>query len=198
MNNLDDYKVYVCKDNRVRAYNKETKAIVSYPKLLMENILGRPLKPNEDVHHKDGNPLNNNPWNLTVIDHAEHGREHAKIKGNKIKPKKETNFEHHGRKKLYSDEERVCPICSKTFIWTGYQQRRFYQNPVQRDVFCSRECLAVSKQKVNITIDEIIEVLKKNNGNFTTSAKEIGMTDNGLRKRLKAKGYSVSSEDYKF
>ncbi|HUU57254.1 MAG TPA: HNH endonuclease [bacterium] len=33
----------------------------------MERVLGRPLQPNEVVHHEDGNPTNNDPSNLRLF-----------------------------------------------------------------------------------------------------------------------------------
>lgn len=43
---------------------------------VMEQVLGRKLKPNEVVHHKDGNKKNNSPDNLEVLEWSEHSREH--------------------------------------------------------------------------------------------------------------------------
>ena len=37
--------------------------------------LGRPLKANEIVHHKDGNPQNNSPGNLKVMTKAQHNQQ---------------------------------------------------------------------------------------------------------------------------
>ena len=45
--------------------------------LLMEQLLGRPLKPSEVVHHIDGNKRNNSPENLQLLERAEHSRLHA-------------------------------------------------------------------------------------------------------------------------
>lgn len=39
-------------------------------------MLGRPLRRDEDVHHKDGNRLNNDPANLEVLSHGQHARHH--------------------------------------------------------------------------------------------------------------------------
>ena len=47
-------------------------------RLIMEEFLGRKLKPREVVHHKDGNKLNNNLDNLEVMDTAEHSKLHNK------------------------------------------------------------------------------------------------------------------------
>jgi len=42
----------------------------------MEDALGRPLRSDEDVHHKDGDRANNAPDNLEVLPHGEHARLH--------------------------------------------------------------------------------------------------------------------------
>jgi hypothetical protein len=41
-----------------------------------EAMLGRPLRPGEIVHHKDGDRLNNAPENLEVITQGAHIRHH--------------------------------------------------------------------------------------------------------------------------
>ena len=45
-------------------------------RVVAEQMLGRPLKPSEIVHHIDGNKHNNDPSNLQVMTQAEHIREH--------------------------------------------------------------------------------------------------------------------------
>ena len=51
---IDNMYMYVNqKDHRVRAYYKDSNGKLhtkSYPRILMEKKLGRPLKPYEDVH----------------------------------------------------------------------------------------------------------------------------------------------------
>ena len=42
---------------------------------------GRPLDPNEIVHHKDEDKANNDPSNLTVEDRAAHTARHNKARG---------------------------------------------------------------------------------------------------------------------
>lgn len=51
-------------------------------RLVMEQLLGRKLRSDEVVHHKDGNKLNNSPENLVVMTLAEHSRLHM---SNKLK-----------------------------------------------------------------------------------------------------------------
>lgn len=48
-------------------------------RLVMERTLGRKLRRDEDVHHLDGDKLNNDPENLQVIAHDEHARMHNKL-----------------------------------------------------------------------------------------------------------------------
>jgi hypothetical protein len=42
----------------------------------MESILGRRLRSDEIVHHKDENKKNNEPGNLELMTRAEHARHH--------------------------------------------------------------------------------------------------------------------------
>jgi len=50
--------------------------------LVMEKHLGRKLKSNEVVHHKDEDRLNNSIDNLQVMTRAEHARHHGLIRNN--------------------------------------------------------------------------------------------------------------------
>lgn len=114
----NNYNVYINKDGRTRVYNKTTHKVISYPRLLMEDKLGRPLLPTEDVHHKDGNPLNNDIDNLEVIDHREHKSKHAK-----------ENKRFNRRK--YTDKEMTCPVCRKIFTWTAKQQATYKSRTIK-------------------------------------------------------------------
>lgn len=123
---MNDVTVYECKDGRTRVYIKDTKKVMSYPKYLMEKTLGAQLQKNEQVHHKDENPLNNDPNNLEIKLLGEHQREHST---------------------KYYDKMVVCELCEKEFLWTADKQRRFYGNRSRKDKkytnsnpFCSRSC----------------------------------------------------------
>lgn len=48
-------------------------------RLVAARMLGRPLRTDEIVHHKDGNGLNNEPENLEVLSKGEHTTEHLTI-----------------------------------------------------------------------------------------------------------------------
>lgn len=73
----------------------------------MEEKLGRPLRPNEDVHHIDENVDNNDLSNLEVIEHGEHQRMYST---------------------KYIDTIETCMICGKSFIKTKKSWKRFFSN----------------------------------------------------------------------
>lgn len=74
-----DHKIYMENGYLVKfknGYNK--KGNVKVHRSVMEEKLGRRLNPDEIVHHKDGNKLNNDISNLEVMDRGEHSRLHRK------------------------------------------------------------------------------------------------------------------------
>lgn len=128
--------IYTCKDGRMRVYVRETKKVMSYPKYLMEKALGRALEINEEVHHKDENPLNNNLSNLEIRIHGEHQAEHST---------------------KYRDTTAICGWCGKEFLWTGPKQRKFYSNRRSGTnsselPFCSRQCSGRYGQQLQMEV----------------------------------------------
>ena len=49
---------------------------VRYHRLVAMTVLGITLADGMDVHHIDGNKMNNDPSNLMVMSHADHARLH--------------------------------------------------------------------------------------------------------------------------
>ena len=136
-----DYYINYCKsDGRVRASHKKTGKGVSYPRLIMENHLGRYLDKNEDVHHIDGNKSNNDIDNLEVIDHVEHEKQH--------------NPKYHPY-----DVFKKCPVCGITFQWTEDRQKSFYKNLKRSNKenryllgkpFCSKRCVGIYGKRIQL------------------------------------------------
>lgn len=116
------------KDNRYRIVYKDSSNKLhtqSYPRYLMEQKLGRPLSPNEDVHHIDGDVTNNDLSNLEIVPHGEHQKVHSQ---------------------KYFDKYVFCDYCGKEFLWLATQQRNHYSNLSKKNchyhghIFCSKQC----------------------------------------------------------
>lgn len=127
------YTIYTNKDGRTRVYDKETQKVTSYPRLLMADKLGRPLEADEDVHHIDENPLNNDIDNLEIIKQVDHCRQH-------------------GFKYFYEDQEMACPICGSLFLWTANSQRNKHRESMRKGKknagpFCSNHCRGTANQQ---------------------------------------------------
>ena len=59
-----------------RRVNKDGVVLLEH-RAIMEELLGRPLRSNEVVHHIDGDKHNNEPSNLMVVSREEHARIHS-------------------------------------------------------------------------------------------------------------------------
>ena len=121
-----EYHVYQNKDGRTRIYNKKTHEVTSYPRYIMSDYLGRTLEPNEQVHHIDGNPLNNDIDNLVVL------------------PRELHDFVHEKDYRKYYDIIAICDYCGKEFVWKAHSQQQYYMNSKRRKnmrgPFCSKSC----------------------------------------------------------
>lgn len=53
-------------------------------RVVAEQILGRPLKSDEVVHHIDGNKRNNDPSNLQIMTQSEHVKLHLRAGGGRL------------------------------------------------------------------------------------------------------------------
>ncbi len=131
---MSDIKVYDCKDGRNRVYLSDTKQVVSYPKYLMEQMLRRKLNDNEQVHHIDENPLNNDINNLEIRLLGEHQKQHST---------------------KYYDKKMTCEWCGKEFVWTAKQQSEFYRNRKRKKThtespFCSKKCVGQYGKQIQI------------------------------------------------
>lgn len=107
----------------VITYENGSKVSKSYPRYLVEQKLGRQLSTNEEVHHIDGNPDNNDLSNLLVINGTLHRHNHCKYK-------------------FYSSTEK-CVVCGKSFEYTERKKRNYYYNTgkfVNKNPTCCRQC----------------------------------------------------------
>lgn len=99
---------------------------MSYPKYLMEQHLGRKLKRNETIHHKDEIVSHNYISNLKIKKRVEHSKYH--------RPKLKEDF--------------TCPTCQNIFTLTGVKlsdHKKAKKQRVKKGInmtgpYCNRQC----------------------------------------------------------
>ena len=97
------------KHTRTRLIRRNGKKVRAH-RWIMEQHLSRKLLPDEQVHHINGNPLDNRIENLQVMTTKEHMRLH---------------------KQIYPDE-KICEWCGKEYICNPRKRKR--------QKCCSSEC----------------------------------------------------------
>lgn len=72
--------VHIGKDHPFSSMVGSGSGMIGFHRLVMAEHLGRPLRSDEIVHHKDGNPLNNSLNNLIVLDDMRHHIAHLRLR----------------------------------------------------------------------------------------------------------------------
>lgn len=105
----------------IKLKNKSNKIkFMSYPRYVMEKHLNRYLSIDEQVHHIDGNPLNNELSNLQIVLFKEHQK-------NDVLRNK--------------DLKVTCKYCNKEFIIQGRKIKNHNRTDRhQSGYFCSKTC----------------------------------------------------------
>lgn len=146
--------------------------------IVAEEKLGRRLLPEEVVHHRDLNKLNNDPNNLMVFaSNGDHTRFHANgCNENMLSVNVNGAY-------VCERHRHICVDCGKEITRYGIR--------------CTK-CCAIHERKVERpTPAELFNTLLNNNGNFAKVAKEYGVSDNAVRKWCDSYGLPRKSQEYK-
>lgn len=159
--------------------------------IIAEEQLGRPLRKNEEVHHRDENKCNYNSANLMVFDtKSSHATYHTCMKHNSnmlltridgvwhcqnMRP--EYN---HG--KMENENLWICPIC-------GGPMKFRYAHMCK---LCS-----MRKQSENIPSKDVLIYDLKSLSSFCAVGRKYNVSDNAVRRWCKKYGLPYHSHDYK-
>ena len=143
----EDYEIkniYENKDGRLRVYisNGKKHKVISYPKFLLEKYLNRYLTDTETVHHRDGNPLNNDIENLEVLERKIHCAKDV-IRNRPVR--------------------FACPECGKEFILEGKRLCDAISNRKRHRAgpFCNKHCAGKYGAKVQNGMSSIESEIAK-------------------------------------
>lgn len=64
--------VRIEEEHLVDGKRKRKRRIMPLSRMVGETKLGRPLSPDETIHHKNGDPLDNRPENIMILPEDEH------------------------------------------------------------------------------------------------------------------------------
>lgn len=109
-------------------YPDGTKETKSFARYTIEKRRGERLPDNMDVHHKDGDPTNDDPENLQVLTSADHAKLHAET--------------------INDRQSFDCPWCGDCFTLEGEKLSKAMRNlryrkkkdRVASGPFCSKSC----------------------------------------------------------
>ena len=144
--------------------------IVLYHRHIMSLSINRWITTLEQVHHIDGNKLNNLPDNLIILSASEHSKLHADIRGRK-----------------YSNITLQCNYCNVVveIPWWDSSQK-----------YCSDKCRTNSSiKRKDISKDMLNNLIPKHS--WMELGNMFGYSDNGIKKRAQALGCDLTKAKYK-
>lgn len=134
--------------------------------LVITNQVGRMLRPDECVHHKDRDKTNNALSNLQLMTNSDHAKLHAE--------------EDHGV--VFVD--RSCLSCKTLFQTTSSSARKY----------CSSPCSSKGLERFSIPIEDLKMLVWKEP--TTSIAERLGVSDVAIAKRCKKYGISKPGRGY--
>ena len=117
------HRVRTPDDHPTRSYNK----VIGKHRLVMEAYLERYLRPDEHVHHKDNNKLNNDISNLEIVNRSEHSK--ITVKTNP-------------RTQKIDMSDRICMVCKsdKTNPSSRNGQPHWLKHPITKEKWVCKKC----------------------------------------------------------
>lgn len=121
---------YLRKDGRkhVCIYFKKKWRTVSYPKYLIELSIGRYLRKNETVDHRNNNFTDDSLDNLQIITR----KKHAKLDAKRVK-----------------DIILICQVCNQAFTLTANKRANIKRTTVKSGPYCSKQCAGFASHYLN-------------------------------------------------
>lgn len=128
----------------------------------MSNHIGRPLKPNEDVHHKDRNKTNNNIVNLELMEKSQHAKCHER-----------EDIVKHQRKELIKCKYPKCNemTASKIGLCNKHYKLQWQRtkNGLISNINEFKEISRKHTQETKKTLSDIAKKQPRKNGRFSKS-----------------------------
>lgn len=176
---LNGYVAIYLPDHPAAYKSDNWKGWVYEHRVVAEEILGRPLREGEVVHHLDCDRTNNDPSNLIVLaSKADHVKLHYWIDaGAKVHP------EYTPKKVTYFGKPKpLCKVCGKIV------------NAHDRE-YCSDICHKVTLRKAERPkVEQLITQVKEMG--FCQTGRLYGVSDNAIRKWLRSYGIDTKTLEY--
>ncbi|EKQ70362.1 hypothetical protein OsccyDRAFT_0645 [Leptolyngbyaceae cyanobacterium JSC-12] len=172
---LNGYRV-IYKPEHARAMKSENWLGYVYEHILVaENSINRKIRENEVVHHLNGIRDDNRSVNLIVIENSQHTKLHYWIS---IGAPYEGNFKISSQERKAVDGARFCMTCNEIIQSTLNEK------------YCSNECSAIAKRKVNRPSKEELEK-DISEMSWVAIGLKYGVSDNAARKWARKYGLNT-------